>query len=106
MNVEIITKVMGMGERDANTDVVYTTTAIALGFNASYTFVRLIFICASSQGQLKSSSPLDFCMTIHKSFISDRKRDVFKNILLMYGPSDHVLVRKDVEFNRSHGGGS
>nr|GFC67989.1 E3 ubiquitin-protein ligase UPL2-like [Tanacetum cinerariifolium] len=31
---------------------------------------------------------------------------LLKEILLMYGPSVHVLVRKDVEFNSSHGGGS
>nr|GEW65177.1 hypothetical protein [Tanacetum cinerariifolium] len=30
---------------------------------------------------------------------------LLKQILLMYGPSVHVLVRKDVEFSSSHGGG-
>nr|GEX87312.1 armadillo-type fold [Tanacetum cinerariifolium] len=30
---------------------------------------------------------------------------LLKEILLMYGPSVHVLVRKDVEFSSRHGGG-
>ncbi|GJU87473.1 hypothetical protein Tco_1295019 [Tanacetum coccineum] len=30
---------------------------------------------------------------------------LLKEILLMYGPSVHVLVRKDAEFSSSHGGG-